>query len=1314
MLDQLPVRLPSRRGESLEACAAFAFGALWLVLAVAARGGDWPAWRYDAGRTGTSPEELPAKLYLQWALELPTPRPAWPPTQRKLQFDAAYEPIVAGTTLFVPSMVRDRLTAYDTETGKERWRFYANGPVRFAPVAWHGKVYFVSDDGCLYCVDAGDGRLVWRFRGGPSDRAVLGNGRLISTWPARGAPVIVDGTVYFAAGIWPFMGIFIHALDAATGKVVWENSGSGSAFVAQQHGGWSFAGVAPQGYLAATDEHLLVAGGRTVPAVYERKTGKFLYFHVGDRALGRSAGGYGVTVRGEWFLNHGAMYALADGAPLVRTASTVVDDELAYSLATQRVTRRTRGTRTASLSHVLVAHALDLSKKTVLRRDRGGKRTRVAVYSQRRRWQSPIEPKLERLLIRAGRRLYGAGEGGFVAAVDLPSGGSRYQVAEVSWSTTVRGTVWNLLAGDGKLFVVTREGAIYCFGGRPRPAGMPTAAAPRGPMSDGSGDAAAPFTLALTSLPAAIVEPPRAEDASTRRARRLLAHTGAREGVCLLLGLGDGRLADELARLSALHVVAVEADAGKVLAARRRLDDAGLYGTRVAVVEGEPASFPFPPYLASLIVAERFDGEASAKALFRALRPYGGVACVPVRAGRRGELTRWVSRAGPSGARVAFEGGLALLTREGPLPGSADWTHQYADAGNSVASADARVKLPLGLLWFGGSSNEGVLVRHGHGPSPQVAGGRLFIEGRDLLRAVDVYTGRVLWERALPELGAYFHRNEHHPGAGAVGSNYVSTPDGVYVAHGRRCLRLDPATGEPQGELRLPPMGGREAPHWGYLGVSGDLLIATGVPAVPLEWPRSNGKTEAKDDAEAELPELRHAEGSRFLVALDRHTGAVLWRREATYNFRHNAIALGAGKVFCTDDMTPERLAHLRRRGRVALARARLLALDARTGAVRWELRKNPLGLLRGDSAGRDVFGTWLAYSAEHDVLVQATSRAVDRSDDEAPRGLAAYRGADGSVLWADVGLEYSGPPMLVGDTIVTQADGPALDLRTGRPRTRTHPLTHQPVAWSWSRQQGCNTAVACRSLLLFRSGAAGYFDLDGDGGTGSLGGFRSGCTSNLIPANGLLNAPDYTRGCSCSYQNQTSLAMVHDPDAEMWTWNPIAWDGRAPIRQLGLNLGAPGDRRAANGTLWLDAPSVGGPSPEVPLELAPADGLAPFRLHSSRIADGPLRWVAASGIEGLRSLAIPLGHSDTPRPHTVRLVFAEPRPLAAGRRVFSVALGGKTVLRDFDIVAAAGAPRRSVVRELKSIPAAGTLTVELIPLKGAPLLCGIEILAED
>ena len=60
-------------------------------------------------------------------------------------------------------MVTDSVTALDSETGEERWTFFADGPVRFAPLAWEGKVYFVSDDGCLYCLSADEGRLLWKF-----------------------------------------------------------------------------------------------------------------------------------------------------------------------------------------------------------------------------------------------------------------------------------------------------------------------------------------------------------------------------------------------------------------------------------------------------------------------------------------------------------------------------------------------------------------------------------------------------------------------------------------------------------------------------------------------------------------------------------------------------------------------------------------------------------------------------------------------------------------------------------------------------------------------------------------------------------------------------------------------------------------------------------------------------------------------------------------------------------------------------------------------------------------------------------------------
>ncbi len=153
----------------------------------------WPMWRYRPDRSAASMHQLPEELHLQWVRELPEPRRAWPQQQddgSTLQFDVSYTPVSTGGRVFVPSMVTDSVTAYSLEDGSKLWRFYADGPVRLAPAVWHGKVYFASDDGHLYCVDADSGELEWRFRGAPAERYLLGNTRLISQWYARTGPVI--------------------------------------------------------------------------------------------------------------------------------------------------------------------------------------------------------------------------------------------------------------------------------------------------------------------------------------------------------------------------------------------------------------------------------------------------------------------------------------------------------------------------------------------------------------------------------------------------------------------------------------------------------------------------------------------------------------------------------------------------------------------------------------------------------------------------------------------------------------------------------------------------------------------------------------------------------------------------------------------------------------------------------------------------------------------------------------------------------------------------------------------------------------------
>jgi hypothetical protein len=78
------------------------------------------------------------------------------------------------------------------------------------------------------------------------------------------------------------MGVFIYALDAVTGRVIWENSGTGSIYIQQQHNSPAFAGVAPQGYLAADGDKLLVTS-RTTPACFNYTTGELLYYPLSDQ-----------------------------------------------------------------------------------------------------------------------------------------------------------------------------------------------------------------------------------------------------------------------------------------------------------------------------------------------------------------------------------------------------------------------------------------------------------------------------------------------------------------------------------------------------------------------------------------------------------------------------------------------------------------------------------------------------------------------------------------------------------------------------------------------------------------------------------------------------------------------------------------------------------------------------------------------------------------------------------------------------------------------------------------------------------------------
>ena len=560
------------------------FSACWLIGPAAAD--DWPMYRADAARSGYTAEAIPNQLQLRWVFHTRhEPRTAWPSSER-MRFDEAFQPIIVGDLVFFGSSADDKVYALDAATGRQRWTFFTEGPIRFAPVSWADRVFVASDDGWLYALRAADGKLLWKHRGGPTDQKLLGNERMVSRWPARGGPVVIEDTVYFAAGIWPSDGIFLHAIDARSGDVKWTNSGTGGLLIPQPHGGAeSRSGVSPQGYLLASDTQLFVPTGRAVPAAFGRADGQLAYYHLQKNG---QTGGSWAMLADRYLLNGGCLFDQSTG-------------ELA--------TKRGFGPMVATPEGLLWATGRSMTRyrwKDTDGRDRKGNPITFRALEELRLIQGDRE--VLELIVAGGDAI--CGEPGRVSAVDYTRQRTTW------WSHDVEGNVRGLAAAGGHIIASTDTGKIYCFDGE----------------DDSSTAKVETETVSKDRLP-------DRTDEFASAAEEIIRKAGITQGFCVDLGAGSGDLAIELARRAKLQIYAVEQDAEKVATARRKLDKAGLYGVRVTVHQADPDNPPYPKYFANLIVSSQsltHDlGDSANEHMLRMQRPYGG----GIVTGRPGEMT---------------------------------------------------------------------------------------------------------------------------------------------------------------------------------------------------------------------------------------------------------------------------------------------------------------------------------------------------------------------------------------------------------------------------------------------------------------------------------------------------------------------------------------------------------------------------------------------------------------------------------------------------------------------------------------------------
>ncbi|MBN2416864.1 PQQ-binding-like beta-propeller repeat protein [bacterium] len=1057
-------------------------------------GADWPRYQHDNRLSGVAADSLAFPLERTWAWQPPhAPAPAWPePAQQDywhqipklnplVTYDRANHVAAVGHAVYFASSSENCLRRLDSRTGNPVWEFFTAAPNRTAPVIDSGRVYFGSDDGYVYCLEAARGRLLWKYRPGRRDRKIIGNGHVMSSCPVRTGVVVENGVLYGAAGIFPKQDVYVFALNASSGTVLWSRRQTD---------------LAPQGYPLLADSILYIPNSRSRPRAYAVTTGERV------RRYSGGAGGDYLALAGDGLVHGISDYPVdtfdEEGAAALAGHRTVSEGSLRYILDDYRILaldttkaeairvrrefvrqslveaeeRLERLQRTAGDSAAGVKQAIPDTQTAGAAVDSVSAATRrlQALTDAEFLWIREIEPCYAMII--SGQELI-LGLEDSVMALHRQSG-------RMVWSAPVEGRVYGLAAARGRLYASTDTGEIVCF----------------------SRFEAVPETTGTAS--------PRIPDGGlfAEAAKRILTHAEARKGFCLVLDCVSGGLPLEIARNSDLRVVCVHANETGARGLREEFAAAGFSGERLSVFAGELSAIGFTDYCANIIVSERYllsgrIGEEFEN-VYRLLRPFGGSLVLEHAGGTAATALTfagtWIDTSLAPDARLQADGKLITLTR-GRLPGSGEWTHLYGNPENTACSEDSLVNDYLVPQWFGRPGPRNMADRHHRAVAPVFKNGRIHIPGFGRIITADAYNGTPLWEQVLPD----FKRVGVFRDAG----NMAVTDDLLYAALTSRAVGIDPATGTIERQFILPQLLENDSRYWGYLAVSGDRLLGS------ARKPQAGYYTLSWQTDKELWYDYKPSVTSDYLFSLDRLTGKTAWTYRSG-SIVNPTITAGGGRLYFLESQ--RRSAIEDEDGLIELEKilgdsATVTALDLATGQPVWQV--NP-------ALSPKRHHIFFAYA--DDILIAVSSR---NQDNHVHYDVQAFDAASGALIWVrsqdnekwiggDHGEQHL-HPAIVGDRVY--AEPYCYDLHTGEPVSD----------WKLVRNgHGCGTISASENSLFYRAGNPALCNLYEDETTQWINAVnRPGCWINMIPAGGLLLMPEASSGCTCDFPMQTSMAYL-------------------------------------------------------------------------------------------------------------------------------------------------------------------------------------------
>lgn len=1107
---------------------------------------DWPQYKKDNHRSGNSNVNLDvATLGEDWVYTASqNPSPAWygpakedtyaksGPLPSMRDYDLAYYPIIVGDKLYYGSTSDHAIHCIDVKTGEELWTYTTGGPIRVAPTFHSGKLYFGSDDGYAYCIKASNGSLVWQFSPTENEhQKVMNNNSLISFWPVRTGVLVEQGIAYFGASLLPWKDSYFCAVDIKTGKV--NKTGT---YIQK------FEDLTLEGAMASTGNKLVQPQGRISPIFFDKKNGV-------SKGQLAGTGGCFVLITPELNIVHAQtsreksiMETLGydsnkisdEGGKQAQFMSfkggkeMVVKDSMSYILTDNSISAYNRNSKKVIWSkRNYEAHRIIISGNTLYV---GGTDKLYAVSTKNGHplWETPVQGTIYALAVANGALYASTGDGRiyrfvgnnmnsklYKENVDKPAsidkinneqrnieegdleleagpfinalGPNRVEIHFISKQPIISNIIWK---NDYELkeikedksktehrFIVDNVRKDFKYQYQIK-----------------AGDKKTKFFDYDNFFNYSI--DPIEHDPSIKRSetlQKVLELNNSEKGLAIIFGTKNIDLGLEIAQHTPLKVIIFETSDSKVEKNRKKLQSTGLYGGKITVQSTDSYSnLPLTGDIANILVIN--DGKTvKADEAIRLIKPKAHVIVEK----EENDLESWLSQSKNMWQVNQISDENYELLIKAPYETAGKWTHQYGLADNSAFGGESlwgsTSTNDFEIQWMGRPGPRFQTDRSGRKPSPLAVNGKMFVQGKERIIAVDAYNGNVFWSKEIPGLARMNILRDC--------SNWVADDNHLYIAHKSNLLKIDNENGAIDNIIPVMDSNSSDNNDWGYISLIKDKIIGSAIP-------KGSNYTNYYGGGgwyDAQSGPLTHQVVSSEIFALEKNKKEKLWNYKNPKSYILNpSITITNDRIYFLESRNPHfKLSKENRANYEIFKKLYMVCISPDSGKMIWE---KPVYTKPGHAAN------FMAGSQGRIVIVASLKGSYYIYNYSAETGELQW---ENELKWPsdNHGAHFSRPAIVNNRLIV----------KPGIFKLDSGELLKMKVP---KAGHGCASYALTEQSAFYRGGSVTQFNFDTNKFT-KWERLRPDCWLSTIPAQGMILSPEAGGGCSCGNWLETSMVFT-------------------------------------------------------------------------------------------------------------------------------------------------------------------------------------------